>query len=48
MEEVFYGCFEVRLDFDAELDRMRSQFLLIRQQQSHYLIGVATEGQKQS
>ena len=48
MEEVFYGCFEVRFDFDAELDRMRSQFLLIRQQQSHYLIGVATEGQKQS
>jgi len=41
MEEVFYGCFETRLNLDPELGRMRSQFLLLRQQQTHYLMGIA-------
>jgi hypothetical protein len=37
MEEVFYSCFETRLKLDPELDRMRSQFLLLRQQQTQHL-----------
>lgn len=40
MEEVFYGCFETRLNLDPELSRMRSQFLLLRQQQTQYLMGI--------
>jgi hypothetical protein len=43
MEEVFYGCFETRLNLDPELGRMRSQFLLLRQQQAHYLKGIYEE-----
>jgi hypothetical protein len=44
MEEVFYGCFETRLNLDPELGRMRSRFLLIRQQQTHYLMGIYDQG----
>jgi hypothetical protein len=40
MEEVFDGCFEPRLNFDPELGRMRAQFLLGRQRQTHYLMGI--------
>jgi hypothetical protein len=43
MEEVFYGCFEARLNLDPELGRMRGQFLRTRQQQTHYLMGIYNE-----
>jgi len=41
MEEAFYDCFQLRLKLDPELDRMRSQFESLRQEQSHYLAGIA-------
>jgi hypothetical protein len=44
MEEVFYGCFETRLKLDPELGRMRSKFLVIRQQQTQYLMGIYRQG----
>jgi hypothetical protein len=37
MEEVFYGCFEVRLNLDPELVRMRTEFQKMRHQQSRFL-----------
>jgi len=46
MEEVFYGCFEARLELDPELGRMREEFLRIRQQQTHYLKGIYDQGSK--
>jgi hypothetical protein len=44
MEEVFYGCFETRLNLDPELGRMRSQFSVIRKQQTQYLMRVYKQG----
>lgn len=44
MEEVFYGCFETRLNLDSELVRKRTEFSRIRQQQTHYLKGVYEQG----
>jgi hypothetical protein len=41
MEEVFYGCFEPRLTLDPDLGRMRAEFQQLRQQQTHYLKGIA-------
>ncbi|HKW61881.1 MAG TPA: hypothetical protein VJN89_04990 [Candidatus Acidoferrum sp.] len=37
MEEVFYGCFEVRLNLDPELVRMRAEFQKVRDQQTRFL-----------
>jgi hypothetical protein len=37
MEEVFFGCFETRLNLDPEVLRMRDQFQQVRQQQTRYL-----------
>jgi hypothetical protein len=44
MEEVFYGCFETRLNLDPELGQMRSRFSVIRKQQTQYLMGVYKGG----
>jgi len=40
MEEVFYSCFETRLNLDPELSRMRAEFLEIKQQQTLHLMGI--------
>ena len=48
MEEVFYDCFETRLDLDPELRRMRAEFLKIRQQQTHYLMGIYNQAPSKS
>jgi hypothetical protein len=40
MEEVLFGCFETRLNLDPDFVRMRAEFLRIRQQQTHYLMGI--------
>ena len=37
MEGAFFGCFEPRLNLDAELVRMRGEFQRIRQQQTRHL-----------
>ncbi len=44
MEEAFFGCFETRLNLDPELVGMRTEFLKIRRQQTHYLKGIYSQG----
>lgn len=40
MEEVFFRCFETRLDLDSELVRMRAQFKAQKTQQARYLLQI--------
>jgi hypothetical protein len=43
MGEVFFGCFEKRLNLDPELVRKRAEFSKMRQQQTLYLKGIYEE-----
>ena len=40
MEEVFFWCFETRLDLDAELVRMRTDFTARKTQQARHLLQI--------